>query len=279
MNKFQKLCCTVMLSAALLTGCASQSKTIGVVSREEGSGTRGAFTELFKLEEDGKDLTLQTAETTNSTAVMMTTIAGNEAGIGYVSLGSLDESKVKAVSVDGVKPSSENVKAGSYKVSRPFNIVTKEGVDNALAQDFISFILSNQGQKVVADNGLVSMDTTTDYQASNLEGKLVVGGSSSVTPVMEKIKEAYVALNPNVTIDVQQTDSTSGAKGCAEGLLDIGMISREIKDSEKSQGLKDQAIALDGIAVIVNLNNEVSDLTSEQIQKIYKGEVTTWDEL
>ena len=229
------------------------SGAISVLSREDGSGTRGAFIELFGIEQkdaDGNkvDNTIDSAEITNSTSVMMTTVAGNKAAIGYVSLGSLDESQVKAVLIDGAEATAENVKSGTYKVSRPFNIATK-GDPDGLAKDFIDFILSEEGQAVVEENGYVSEGNTGVFEGTKPEGKITVGGSSSVTPVMEKLKEAYTTVNPNATIEVQQSDSTTGMTSTIDGTYDIGMASRELKDEEAAQ-LTPQVIALDGIAAV-----------------------------
>ena len=275
-----------------LAGCGADSNdggtgtgrdAISVLTREEGSGTRGAFIELLGIEEknaDGKkvDKTIDTAETTNSTSVMITTVQGNKAAIGYISLGSLDKSKVKALKVDGAEATTDNVKNGEYKVSRPFNIATK-GDATGVASDFIKFILSADGQAVVEKNGYISEGNTGAYKASGQKGKITIGGSSSVTPVMEKLKEAYVKLNPDVTIDVQQNDSSSGMRGAIDGIYDIGMASRDVKDSEKEAGLNSIKIALDGIAVIVNKDNALDSITSEQIKNIYTGSLTKWSEI
>lgn len=287
MKKSLKKILTVMLTGVMLatslTACGKKNDAkITVVSREDGSGTRGAFIELLGIEEknaDGKkvDRTINTAEITNSTSVMMTTVAGNENAIGYISLGSLNNT-VKAVKVDGVKASAENVKNGSYKVSRPFNIVTN-GAVTELADDFIRFILSEEGQAVVEKAGYISMGNTGKYESAGLSGKVTIAGSSSVTPVMEKLKEAYVAINPNVTVEVQQSDSTTGVTSAIEGACDIGMASRDLKDSEVEKGAQAQAIALDGIAIIVNKENKVDELSSEVIKKIYIGEITNWSEV
>ncbi|MDR1568336.1 MAG: extracellular solute-binding protein [Streptococcaceae bacterium] len=274
----------VAVAALALTGCAQGSKKeaasnnsapLTVITREDGSGTRSAFIELFGVETkdaDGKkiDHTLTSAEVTNSTSVMLTTVAGNKNAIGYISLGSLNKT-VKAVKIDGVTPSEATVKDGSYKISRPFNIVQKN-TDNKIAQDFIKFILSDKGQKVVENNGYISKEVGPAYTATNLEGKLTVAGSSSVTPVMEKLKEAYTKLNSKVTIDVQQSDSTTGVNATKEGIADIGMVSRELQDSEKE--LKSTVIALDGIAVIVNKQQTVDQLTSANVKDIYTGKIT-----
>ena len=260
----------------------SMSGAITVLSREDGSGTRGAFIELFGIEQkdaDGNkvDNTIDSAEITNSTSVMMTTVAGNKNAIGYVSLGSLDESQVKAVLIDGAQATAENVKDGTYKVSRPFNIATK-GEPTGLAKDFIDYILSEEGQAVVEENGYVSEGNTGVFEGTGAEGKITVGGSSSVTPVMEKLKEAYAAVNPNATIEVQQSDSTTGMTSTIDGTYDIGMASRELKDEEAAQ-LTPQVIALDGIAVIVNKENPITELTSEDVLNIYTGVTTDWSEI
>ena len=292
MKKILSLGLAALMTVFALAGCGADSNdggtgtgrdAISVLTREEGSGTRGAFIELLGIEEknaDGKkvDKTIDTAETTNSTSVMITTVQGNKAAIGYISLGSLDKSKVKALKVDGAEAATDNVKSGEYKVSRPFNIATK-GDTTGVASDFIKFILSADGQAVVEKNGYISEGNTGAYKASGQKGKITLGGSSSVTPVMEKLKEAYVKLNPDVTVDVQQNDSSSGMKGAIDGIYDIGMASRDVKDSEKEAGLTSIKIALDGIAVIVNKDNTLDAITSEQIKNIYTGSLTKWSEI
>ena len=260
----------------------SALKKITVVSREDGSGTRGAFIELFGIEEkdaSGKkiDNTTEDANITNSTEVMMQTVAGNPAAIGYTSLGALNSS-VKALKVDGAEATVANVKSGSYKVTRPFNIATKESVSEA-ATDFINFILSAEGQKVVEDKGYISEGNKGAFKSSGASGKVVVGGSSSVTPVMEKLIEAYKKVNANVTIELQQSDSTTGMTQAGDGTVDIGMASRELKDSEKSKGLKGTKIAIDGIAVIVNKDNSLDSIISEQVKSIFTGKVTDWSQV
>lgn len=292
MKKILSLGLAALMTVFALAGCGADSNdggtgtgrdVISVLTREEGSGTRGAFIELLGIEEknaDGKkvDKTIDTAETTNSTSVMITTVQGNKAAIGYISLGSLDKSKVKALKVDGAEAAADNVKSGEYKVARPFNIATK-GDTTGVASDFIKFILSADGQAVVEKNGYISEGNTGAYKASGQKGKITIGGSSSVTPVMEKLKEAYVKLNPDVTVDVQQNDSSSGMKGAIDGIYDIGMASRDVKDSEKEAGLNSIKIALDGIAVIVNKDNTLDSITSEQIKNIYTGSLTKWSEI
>ena len=258
------------------------SDPITVVSREDGSGTRGAFIELFGVEEkdaDGNkvDNTTEEAEITNNTAVMMSTVAGDVDAIGYISLGSLNDS-VKAVKINGVEATAENIKSGEYKVSRPFNIATNREVSD-VAQDFIDYILSPEGQAVIEENGYISIDDVKDAESTQPEGKVVVAGSSSVTPVMEKLKEAYAEVNPNAEIEIQQSDSTTGMTSAIDGICDIGMASRELKDEELEAGLTSTTIANDGIAIIVNNDNPTDDLSVDQVKSIYVGETTTWGDL
>ena len=261
---------------------AASSKNITVVSREDGSGTRGAFIELVGVEQkdsSGKkiDMTSEDAVVVNSTATVITTVAGDESSIGYISLGALN-STVKAVKVSGVEATADNVKNGSYKLSRPFNIATK-GTPNELSQDFINYIMSADGQKIVEDNGYISESNTGTFTSAGSTGKIVVAGSSSVTPVMEKLIEGYKKVNSGATIELQESDSTTGMTAVKDGTCDIGMASRELKDSEKSAGLTSQAIALDGIAVVVNAKNSISDMTIDQIKSVYTGETTEWSKV
>ncbi len=261
-------------------GSSSKSQTITVVSREDGSGTRGAFIELFGIEEkdaSGKkvDNTTDDATITNSTEVMMTTVAGDEAAIGYTSLGALNSS-IKALKVDGAEATAANVKSGTYKISRPFNIATK-GTVSEVTQDFINYILSEDGQKIVESNGYISQGNSGAFTSNGASGKIVVAGSSSVTPVMQKLLEAYQKVNTGAKIELQESDSTTGMTAAIDGTCDIGMASRELKDSEKSAGLTNQVIALDGIAVIVNNKNSASNITSEQVKAIFTGETTDWN--
>ena len=273
---------TTTAAAETTTEAAKDSALEGpitVISREDGSGTRGAFIELFGIEvknDAGEkvDMTTDDAEITNSTSVMMTSVAGNTEAIGYISLGSLNDT-VKAVKIDGAEATVDNIKSGTYKIARPFNIATKGEVSD-VAQDFIKYIMSEDGQKVVEDNGYISQGNEGAYESTGLSGKVVVGGSSSVTPVMEKLKEAYVALNPDVTIEVQQSDSTTGMTSAIEGVCDIGMASRDLKDSEIEKGLTGTTIAMDGIAVIVNNDSPVEELSSDSVKGIYTGETTDW---
>ena len=255
------------------------TRDITVVSREDGSGTRGAFEELLEEEEvngEKVDMTTEEANITNSTSVMMSTVAQDEYAIGYISLGSLDDS-VKAVKIDGSEATAENIKNGSYKISRPFNIATKEDLSDA-AQDFEDFILSTEGQKVVEDNKYIPLDDVSDYKSNGASGKVVVAGSSSVSPVMEKLKEAYQAVNSDVEVEIQTSDSTTGMQNAIDGVCDIGMASRELKDSEKEAGLTPTVIAMDGIAVVVNNDNPTDELSSDQVKSIFTGDVLTWDE-
>lgn len=274
------LAAAVIGTTAFASVASAASGAITVVSREDGSGTRGAFVELFGVEEevDGEkvDMTTVDASVTNSTSVMLTTVAGDENAIGYVSLGSLNDT-VKAVKIDGAEASVENVANDTYKVSRPFNIVTGAEVSEA-AQDFINYIMSAEGQQIVEDNGYIKEAPEAEaYEAAGVEGTVVVAGSSSVSPVMEKLKEGYEALNEGVTIEVQTSDSTTGVNSTVEGICDIGMASRELKPEEEEQGVTAQVIAMDGIAVIVNPTNEIEDLTSEQVKSIFTGETTEWE--
>ena len=258
------------------------SNDITIVSREDGSGTRGAFIELFGIEEkqsDGTkvDMTTTDAQITNNTSVMLTTVAGDEYAIGYVSLGSLNDT-VKALKIDGEEATEQNIKDGKYKICRPFNIATKKGADNELAKDFISYIMSKEGQQVISDNGYIGDDSAEAYAGTKPSGKVVVGGSSSVSPVMEKLIEAYKKVNTGAEIELQTTDSTTGMTSAIDGSYDIGMASRELQDDEKDK-LDSQAIATDGIAVIVNKNNTTDELSSDQVKDIYTGNAVAWDEV
>ena len=298
MRKFLGTALVVALSAACLAGCGGNSGSDGstgsgsagnggaitVLSREDGSGTRGAFIELFGIEQENEsgekvDMTTVDASITNSTAVMMSSVANNTNAIGYISLGSLNDT-VKAVNIDGAAASVENVENGSYKVVRPFNIVVKEGQTNPAVTDFTNYIMSSEGQAVVEENGYIPVGDAAAYTADPAaEGNIVVGGSSSVSPVMEAIIEAYGEANPNVSVELQTTDSTTGVSSTVEGSYDIGMASREIKDEELAQGVTPTTIAQDGIAVIVNNENSVTDLTSDQLKRIFTGETTDWADI
>lgn len=250
------------------------SGAITVISREDGSGTRSAFVELTGVEDDNGDNTTAEAEIANKTDVVLTSVAGNESAIGYVSLGSLNDT-VKAIQVDGVDATVENVKSGDYTLSRPFNIATK-GEPTGVAKDFINFILSADGQAIVEEEGYIKVnDEAEAFTSDGSSGQIAVGGSSSVSPVMEKLIEAYKEVNPNAQIDLQTSDSTSGMTGAMDGTFAIGMASRELKDEEKAE-LTPTSIALDGIAVVVNPANTITNLTMDQIKSIYTGETTDW---
>lgn len=287
------------IAMAMLAGCSStpaastgasdasdsdfdSSNDITVISRESGSGTRGAFIELTGVEEkqgDQKvDMTTDDAQVVNSTSVVLTTVETDPYAIGYVSLGTLND-KVKAVKVDGAEATADAIKAGQYKLSRPFNIATKGETSNEVAKDFMAYILSAEGQEIVTDNGYIALDDTKAFEGTQPSGNIVVGGSSSVSPLMEKLIEAYSKVNPNASIDLQTSDSTTGMTSCAEGSYDIGMASRELKQEELDSGLKNTVIATDGIAVIVNKENPTDELSSDAIKSIYTGDTTTWNEV
>ena len=274
----KKMIC-MLLSLMLSCSCAMAAQNITVVSREDGSGTRGAFVELMNvLDEDGDDATTDYAEITNSTAVMLATVAGNQNAIGYVSLGSLNDA-VKAVQIDGVEASVENVINGSYAIARPFNICTAAEA-NELARDFIAFIMSADGQAIVSENSCIAVVPDAEaYVPAKLSGTIAVAGSTSVAPVMEKLAEAYMALNPEVSIEIQQSGSSAGIQSTIEGACDIGMDSRELKASELEAGLTPMVIARDGIAVIVNNENPITSMTAEQIRAIFLGEAESWEEI
>lgn len=301
LRKLLTLTLAVVMTTAVFTGCGSDKSSgenagtegteaasewdatndITVVSREDGSGTRGAFIELFGIEQkdaEGKkvDYTTVEATITNNTEVMMQTVSGNEYAIGYVSLGSLSND-VKAVKIDGAEATEENIKNGTYKVFRPFNIATKGEISD-ITQDFINYILSEEGQKVVSDNGYIALDGAKPFESNGATGKVVVAGSSSVTPVMEKLKEAYLKVNPEAEVEINQSDSTTGMTNTMEGICDIGMASRELKEEELAE-LTPIVIANDGIAVIVNKESTVDELSSEDVKTIFTGEAVTWDEI
>ena len=287
MKKLLTVLCAFTAAALLFVGCSSEqsasfdgNSSITVISRENGSGTRGAFIELFGVEQKDAngnkvDMTSPEAQQTNSTSVVLTSVAGNAYAIGYISLGSLNDT-VKALKIDGAEATVENIKNGSYKAARPFNIVYKDGLSET-AQDFVNFIMSKEGQEVIEGAGYISAAAGEAFSSANPSGRIVIGGSSSVTPVMGKLKEAYEKINANVTIEIQETDSTSGINGAIDGVCDIGMASRELKDSESGKGLSSTKIAIDGIAVIVNKQNTTDGLTTEQVGKIFMGQITKWN--
>ena len=279
-----------VLAAGTMAGCGKSgngeaefdsSKNITVVSREDGSGTRGAFIELTGVEQkdaDGNkvDMTTEDAIIQSSTQNVLTSVSGDTYAIGYISLGSLNDT-VKAVKVDGTEATTDNVKSGAYAVQRPFNIVTKTDEVSDAAADFISYIMSAEGQKIIEDNGYIAVNENAEsYKASGAKGEVKVSGSSSVTPVMEKLKEAFEAVNSDITVTINQSDSSTGVQDAIDGKSDVGMASRDLKDSEVEGGAVNTVIAKDGIAIIVNKDSTVDNLTSEQIMKIYTGEYKTW---
>lgn len=273
-----------ILSAGILVGCGQSDefnpkRQISVISREQGSGTRDAFVELtgILVKENGKkkDMTSADALVIDGTQAVMSNVAGNEYAIGYISFGSLNSS-VKAVTIEGVPVSVETVREGSYKIARPFNVAYKN-TDNLLLSDFLDFIASKQGSAIIEKNGYVSVsENASDYESKEYVGKLVIAGSSSVSPVMEKLKEAYMALNKDVVIEIQTNDSSSGMLAAKEGSCDLGMASRGLKDSERS-ALQSKTIAMDGIAVITNQKNPVKDLKLLEVKSIFTGEAKSWE--
>lgn len=287
LKKTLALIMSAALSGLLAVGCGSEAfsakEDITIVSREDGSGTRGAFVELFGIEEKDEsgekvDRTTTDAQTTNNTSVMMTTVSGDMYAIGYISLGSLNNT-VKAVKIDGVEPTVDNVKNETYKIARPFNIAYKEDALSDAAKDFINYIMSSEGQQIITDNGYISIDGVQPYSGNNTGGKIVIAGSSSVSPVMEKLAEAYKKINADADIEIQTNDSTTGMTSAADGVCDIGMASRELKDNELESGLTPLVIAMDGIAVIVNNDNPASDISSDEIKSIYIGEIGNWESI
>lgn len=281
-SKLAAIFTSVALAATMLASCGGSSDKITVISREDGSGTRGAFIELTGIEEKDSngnktDNTKKDALICKSTDVVLTQVSGDKNAIGYISFGSLNDT-VKALKVEGVEPSTATIESGDYKIVRPFNIAVKDGMSDA-AQDFENYILSSDGQDIIEKAGYIKIDkSAAAYASNNASGKVVVSGSSSVTPVMEKLAEAYQKANTNVTVDVQQSDSSTGIKDAINGTSDIGMASRDISDDELSQGIKSVTIAQDAIAVIVNKDNAVDDITMDEIKAIYTGSKTTWSD-
>lgn len=281
-SKLAAIFTSVALAATMLASCGGNSDKITVISREDGSGTRGAFIELTGIEKKDSngnktDNTKKDALICKSTDVVLTQVSGDKNAIGYISFGSLNDT-VKALKVEGVEPSTATIESGDYKIVRPFNIAVKDGLSDA-AQDFENYILSSEGQDIIEKAGYIKIDkSAAAYSSNNASGKVVVSGSSSVTPVMEKLAEAYQKANTNVTVDVQQSDSSTGIKDAINGTSDIGMASRDISDDELSQGIKSVTIAQDAIAVIVNKDNAVEDITMDEIKAIYTGSKTTWSD-
>ncbi len=288
------LALAMVLSASVILSACGDKKSgddgekndkISVISREEGSGTRGAFIELVGIEEKNDqgekiDNTVDTAVITNSTSVAMTSVSEDKASIGYISLASLNDT-VKALKIDGVEPTVKNIQKGEYPIARNFNLVTGDNLSE-LGKDFINYILSTEGQKTVSENGYIELTEAGKYETSDAVkegGKITIGGSSSVTPLMEKLAEAYKKINPKVEVMVQQSDSTTGVTSAIDGSVDIGMASRDLKDTETSQGVKATVIAKDGIAVIVHKDSKQEELTLEQVKDIFTGKITKWSEI
>lgn len=271
--------CLLGLLASCVLGGVLMAQDIFPISREMGSGTRGAFVEIFGIQKEVRnkkvDATTQKAEVTNSTGVMMTTVANSANSIGYISLGSLNDT-IKAVSIDGVSPSVQNINNKTYRISRPFNVVTK--TMNPVIEDFLKYALSKEAKGIVEKAGYISV-AKDSYVSTKPSGKIIIAGSSSVTPLMEKLKESYEKINPNVEIEIQQSDSTTGVNSVVEGIADIGMASREIKESELKKGINTQVLAIDGLAVIVNKENPISNLKKEDVRKIFLGEITSWEQV
>ena len=268
-------------NGAVADGGAADLGNITIVSREDGSGTRGAFVELAGILQDDADgnemdMTTPDAVIMNGTDIVMSTVAGDPAAIGYISLGSLNDN-IKGLEIDGVAASAENVKAGTYKLVRPFNMATK-GEPTGLAADFISFIMSAEGQAIVTEGYISAVDNAPAFESSGATGKIVVGGSTSVGPLTEKLIEAYNAINPEGEIELQSGGSSVGMNSAIDGTFDIGLASRELKSEELAE-LSPIVMALDGIAVIVNKDNPLSGLTTEQVKQIYVGEITAWSGL
>lgn len=294
LNKLFAIATGLVLSVGCLTGCGSSdsnsdtaafdtSGEISVVSREDGSGTRGAFVELTGVEEKNSsgekvDNTTVDAIISNSTEIMMTTVAGDDYAIGYASLGSINDT-IKAVKVGGTEATAENVANGSYELARPFNIVTAKNDLSDTAKDFINFIMSDEGQTIITENKYIEVESKGAFTSTNPKGKIVIAGSSSVTPVMEKLAESYMAINSDVEIEIQESDSTTGVNDAISKNCDIGMASRDLSEKESKENIEATAIAMDGIAVIVNTNNTIENLTIEQIAQIFKGEAATWDDV
>ena len=289
MRKLLSLLVVAILSLSLLSACtpaddvedngadsSGNDQTINLVSREDGSGTRGAFVEIVGVEEDGEDATSLEAVIQNSTNGVLTTVAGDEYSIGYASIGSLNDT-VKAIKVDGVEASADNVQTGDFPIQRPFNVAWQEGISD-LAQDFLDFMISEEGQEAVEEAGFIQVENNGPYEGSDMEGDIVVGGSTSVTPAMELLAEAYEELHENVTVEVHSTGSGAGMTGALDGTLDIGMASRELKDEEAAE-LESLVMAIDGIAIITHLDNPIEDISLDQVKQVFLGEITNWGEL
>lgn len=283
------------LSALFVSMSAIYAEQIRPITREMGSGTRSAFVDIFdiKAQRGGKkvDAISQKAEVTNSTGVMILSVSNAKNAIGYISLGSLNE-RVKALKIDGVAPSVANVGNKSYKIVRPFNVAFKRDSKNALIADFLSFTQSKNAVQIIQKAGYIAIPSDnqnapkgtktspqSNYKSQDLQGKLVIAGSSSITPLMEKLQEAYIALNPRAEVDILQSDSTMGINATSENIADIAMVSRELTKGEIARGLVVQVLAMDALVVIVNKNNALENLSAEAIKQIFLGQITKWSEL
>ncbi len=265
-----------MLATTVFAAGKADNDTISVITREDGSGTRGAFVELVGLDESGSDETSLDAIVHDGTGKVMTAVQNDASAIGYISLGSLNDT-VKAVSIDGVAPSVSNIQSGSYKIARPFNIAYGDNL-SALALDFIDFIKSAEGQAIASEEGFIPVYENAAYAGGMDSGNLSIGGSTSVYPLMEKLAESYKQRNPNVVINIEGIGSSAGVKGAIDGTFEIGMASRSLKDSELAQ-INGMVIAQDGIAVVVNNENTLENLSVDAVKEIYLGNVTNYSEV
>jgi len=249
-------------------------RVIAVFTREDGSGTRDAFVSLTGV---GDDMYVE-AVVESETNQILTKIESNDTAIGYVSVGSLNPN-VKALEIDGIAPSNETIMDGSYKLQRPLLVCVNADKENdPLVKDFIAFMISAEGQEQSASKWTVIDSDAPSYTSAGLSGVLKVGGSTSVEPLMQKLAEAYIALNPDVDIEISGGGSGTGINEATEGIIDIGMSSRNLKDEEKG-ALTATVIALDGVAVIINPANPITNMTTEQVRAIFTGEITRWNQL
>lgn len=264
------------LLTVLLTGCR-ENADINVISREAGSGTRDAFTQLTGIKENGSDNTAVTSEITSSTFVVIKSVAGDKNAIGYVSLGTL-AGDIKALKINGTAPSAENIENGTYPLVRTFNIVDR-GDLTAEAQDFVDFVMSAEGREIIEKEGYVAAgeaDSPEKSEKDSRKGRIVIAGSTSVAPLMDVLADKYMKYHPKVKIEIQQTGSGAGITSVLAGACDIGISSRELTEEEMAKGARASAIARDGIVVIVNQENETEDMTIDEIRDIFTGRRTVW---
>lgn len=265
----------IFLIIIILSSC-SKKDTINSITREEGSGTRGAFVDLFELKEDGMDKIDDSIEVTNSTISILTSVKSDKNAMGYISFGSLNDN-VKSVKIDNIEPSIENIKNGKYSIIRNLNIVIKE--KNELINDFIKYINSTQAKEIIEKNGYVSIDNNKIYKSSDLKGEINIIGSSSVAPIMQKLAEDYMIYNEKIIVKVGQSDSTSGINSVLDGTCDIGMSSRELKETEINKGLESVVVCKDGIIIIINKEQKIDNLTKKEVYDIYTKKIESWDRL